>query len=110
MKTNPNRFWWTVIALGWAFDFFFWNKAPGINFVVYVSLCVAAGILLLRAAGQRAHRNTIFLLPLLVAFAVIIFVRKEPMTVFLSVGMVLFLMGLFAISFMGGLLVQIQFG
>lgn len=102
MKTNPNRFWWTVIALGWAFDFFFWNKAPGINFVVYVSLCVAAGILLLRAAGQRAHRNTIFLLPLLVAFAVIIFVRKEPMTVFLSVGMVLFLMGLFAISFMGG--------
>ena len=42
MKSNPNRFWWTVFALGWAFDFLFWEKAAGINLGLYVGLCLVA--------------------------------------------------------------------
>jgi hypothetical protein len=102
LKSNPTRFWWTVIALGWAFDFLFWKKAPGINFAIYVALCLTAGILLLRADGHRPTRNTLLLLPLIVIFTVMTFLRREPMTVFLSVALTLFLMGLFAISFLGG--------
>lgn len=102
MKSNPNRFWWTVFALGWAFDFLFWKKAPGINIALYVLLCLAAGITLLRADGQRPTRKTLVLLPLIAVFAVMTFVRREPMTVFLSVTFVLFLMGVFAMSFLGG--------
>ena len=102
MKSNPTRFWWTVIALGWAFDFLFWKKAPGINFAIYVVLCLIAGIMLLRVDGHRPTRNTLLLLPLIAIFTVITFLRREPMTVFLSVALTLFLMGLFAISFLGG--------
>jgi hypothetical protein len=102
MKSNPTRFWWTVIALGWAFDFLFWNKAPGINFAIFVALCVSAGVLLLRADGHRPARNALLLLPLIALFALMTFLRREPLTVFLSVILTLFLMGLFAISFLGG--------
>ncbi|MBN1449737.1 MAG: DUF4173 domain-containing protein [Anaerolineales bacterium] len=102
MKSNPTRFWWAVVALGWAFDFLFWKKAPGVNFAIYVALCLVAGLLLLRADGHRPRRNTLLLLPLIVFFAVMTFLRQEPMTLFLSVVMTLFLMGLFAISFLGG--------
>ena len=102
MKSNPTRFWWTVIALGWAFDFLFWKKAPGINFAIYVVLCLVAGLLLLRGDGYRPKRNILLLLPLVIVFAVMTFLRQEPMTLFLSVVMTLFLMGLLAISFLGG--------
>jgi hypothetical protein len=102
MKSNPTRFWWTVIALGWAFDFLFWKQTPGINFPLYVVLCLAVGLLLLRADGHRAARKTLLLLPLIAVFAVMVFIRREPLTVFLSVVLTLFLMGLFAISFLGG--------
>jgi len=53
MKNNPNRFWITVILLGWVFDFLFWKKPLGINFAIFVTLCLATGILLLRADGLR---------------------------------------------------------
>ena len=102
MKSNPTRFLWTVIALGWAFDFLFWKKAPGVNFAIYVALCLIAGILLLRADGHRPTRNSLLLLPLIAIFTVITFIRREPMTVFLSFVITLFLMGLLAISYLGG--------
>ena len=102
MKSNPNRFLWMVIALGWAFDFLFWKKAPGINFALYIVLCLVAGIFLLRTDGHRPTRNTILLVPLIAFFAVITFIRLEPMTVFLSVVLTLFLMGVFALSYLSG--------
>jgi len=103
MKANPNRFWFVVILLGWAFDFLFWKKpAVGINFSIYVTLCLLAGILLLRADGLRlARRSSLLLLP--IAFlAAMTFIRQEPMTVFLSVSTTLFLMGVFALTYLGG--------
>lgn len=102
MKSNPTRFIWTVIALGWAFDFLFWEKAPGINFAIYVTLCLVAGILTLRSDGHRPARNTQLLLSLIAVFAIITFVRQEPLTIALSVVLTLFLMGLFALSYVGG--------
>jgi hypothetical protein len=102
MKSNPTRFWWTVIALGWVFDFLFWKKAPGINFALYVVLCLAIGILILRADDHRPAGKSLLLLPLIALFAVITFIRLEPMTIFLSGVLTLFLMGLFALSFLDG--------
>jgi len=102
MKSNPNRFWLTVIALGWAFDFLFWKKAPGINFAIYVTLCLVSGTLLLRADGHWPSRKTLLLLPLVVVLTAITFIRQEPMTASLSILMTLFLMGISAISFLGG--------
>lgn len=103
MKTNPNRFWFIVILLGWAFDFLFWKKpGVGLNFFLYVSLTLAAGIYLLKTDGLRlAPRSSLLLLPIAFLSAVT-FIRQEPMTTFLSIAMTLFLMGVFAIAYRGG--------
>jgi len=62
MKANLNRFWIVVILLGWAFDFLFWKKPVGINFAIFVLLCLLTGILLLRTDGLRLARGSGLLL------------------------------------------------
>ncbi len=102
MKANPNRFWFTVILLGWAFDFLFWDKPAGVNFFIYVSLCLVTGVYLLKVDGLRlAPRSSLLLLPIIFLSAMTFF-RQEPMTVFLSVAMTIFLMGVFTITYLGG--------
>ena len=102
MKTNPNRFWVIVILLGWSFDFLFWQKPLGINFAVLVILCLVTGILLLRGDGLRLSRRAGLLLLPIAFLAAMTFIRLEPMTVFLSISMVLFLMGVFALTYRNG--------
>ncbi len=102
MKTNPNRFWLLVILLGWAFDFLFWEKPLGVNFFIFVALCIVTGIYLLQTDGLRlSRRGSLLLLPL-AFFAALTFFRREPMTVFLAVSMSIFLMGVFALTYLGG--------
>jgi len=57
MKANPTRFWILVIALGWAFDFLFWEKSLGINFFLYVTFCLGGGAFLLQSDGLRLARR-----------------------------------------------------
>jgi len=102
MKTYPNRFWTAVIILGWAFDFLFWKKPLGINFTVFVTLILVIGILLLHVDGLRLARGSSLLLLPVAILAVMTFIRLEPMTVFLSVLMTFFLMGVLAFTFVSG--------
>jgi len=102
LKTNPNRFWAVVILLGWAFDFLFWKKPLGINFAIFVALVILTGTLLLGADGLRlAPGSSLLLLPI-AFFAAMTFIRLEPMTVFLSVSMALFTLGVFALTYLSG--------
>ena len=103
MKINPNRFWFIVILLGWSFDFLFWKKpGVGINFFLFVALCLGAGIYLLRTDGLRLSRTSSLLLLPIAFLAAVTFIRQEPMTVFLSVSMTLFLMGVFTLTYLSG--------
>lgn len=102
MKSHPTRFWWTVVALGWAFDFLFWRQTPGVNFGLYALLCLVTGFLLLRSDGRRPARSIWPLVALIAFFASLVWLRQEPMTVFLAVVLTLFLMGVTAVSFCGG--------
>ncbi len=102
MKTNPNRFWLFVILLGWAFDFLFWEKTLGINVFLWTALCLAVGIYFLQADKLRLARRAGLLLFPLAFFAAAIFFRREPMTIFLSVLLIVFLMGVFALTYLGG--------
>ena len=103
MKTNPNRFWSLVILLGWAFDFLFWKKPTGVNFAIYVILCLVTGILILRVDGHRPKRNTWLLFVPIAFLTAMTFIRAEPMTVFLSYAMTLLLMGVVALTYLNGL-------
>jgi len=102
MKTNPNRFWIIVILLGWSFDFLFWKKPLGINFAIFVTLCLATGIWLLQADGLRLARGSGLLLLPVAFLAAMTFIRLEPMTVFLSISMAIFLMGVAALTYLSG--------
>ena len=102
MKTNPNRFWAVVILLGWLFDFLFWKKPLGINFAIFVTLCLLTGFLLLRTDGLRLARGSSLLLLPVAFLAAMTFIRLESMTVFLSISMVLFIMGVLALTYLSG--------
>lgn len=102
MKSNPNRLWLTAILLGWAFDFLFWKHAPGVNFAVYVVLCLGGGFFLLTREKYLPARNTFLLLIPILFFAAITFLRAERMTSFLAHAMTLFLMALLALTYLGG--------
>jgi len=49
MKKYPFLLSVTVILLGWLFDFLFWEHPLGINFAIYLTLCLLAGLGLLLA-------------------------------------------------------------
>lgn len=91
-----------MIFAGWSFDFLFWKQAFGINFAIFVSICLIAGIALLGLDGIRPARNALFLLPLIGFFAVMTFVRMEPMTTFLTISATLGLMAILAVTYVGG--------
>ena len=103
MKANPNRLWIVTIALGWFFDFLFWEHEPGLNFALYVLLCLAGGLYLLVGEEKaRPSRGALWLLIPILFFATVTFVRAEPMTAILAHFLTLFLLGVFAITYLGG--------
>ena len=94
--------WITALLLGWCFDLLFWKQTPGLNFSIYVLLCLAGGMLVLGRNGIRpAWKSLLQLIPILF-FAVIPLIRQEPLTLALSFVLTLGLMGLLAASYLGG--------
>lgn len=92
----------TALGLGWLFDFFFWEHIPGINFALYVVVCLLAALLVLLWNGHRpVWKAALWIFPLLL-FASITFLRDEPMSVFLAVLMTLFSTALLAMTYQGG--------
>ncbi|WKZ36097.1 MAG: DUF4173 domain-containing protein [Anaerolineales bacterium] len=106
MKSNPNKLWILVIALGWLFDFLFWKKAPGVNFVVFWTACLIAAFYLLLSDGLRPQRASLILLPLFGFFAAVTFIRAEPMTTFFAYTFTLLTLTLLAVTYLGGRWIQ----
>ena len=102
MKTNPNKLWILVFALGWLFDFLFWKMKPGVNFAIFTIACLAAAFYLLMSDGLRPNRTSLILLPLFGFFSAVTFIRAEPMTTFLAYTFTLLVMTLLAVTYLGG--------
>ncbi|NOT05777.1 MAG: DUF4173 domain-containing protein [Anaerolineales bacterium] len=102
MKTNPNKLWIIVFALGWLFDFLFWKQTPGVNFAIFMTACITAAFYLLLSDGLRPNRTSLMLLPLFGFFAVVTVLRAESMTIFLAYTFTLLMMTLLAVSYLGG--------
>lgn len=103
MKSKSNLVWLVAIALGWLFDFLFWKHEPGINFAIFVILCLAGGMILLPGIEKaKPARNALWLLVPILFFAVVSFLRSEMLTTALSTFLTLFLLGVFVISYLGG--------
>lgn len=102
MKKFPTQFWIVALLLGWLFDFLFWKHAPGVSFAIYTSLTLLAGFVLLWLDGIRPSGRALLLLPFILFFALITFLRREPLTAFLAHGLTLFLMAGFVVTYRGG--------
>jgi len=109
MKNNPNKLWIVVLALGWLFDFLFWEKSPGVNFAIFWMACLIGGFYLLLSSGHRPHRSTLWLLPLFGFFAAVTFIRSEPMTTFLAYTFTMFMLTVFSVTYLGGRWMQYAF-
>jgi len=99
---QPNRLWLLVLALGWVFDFLFWNHPIGVNFAVFSVLCLLGGLLFLITEGFRPSRNSLWLLIPFTFFVVVTFLRQEPLTSFLAYTFTLFSIGVFVNTYLGG--------
>lgn len=102
MKINFNRLWVIALLLGWAFDFLFWKQGFGLNFALFSALCLLSGFGLLLADGHRPAPQSLWLLIPFVFFAVITFLRQEPLTIFLAYAFTLFSLGVLANTYLGG--------
>lgn len=94
--------WITVLILGWLFDFLFWKHNTGLNFVLFALLVLAGGLLVLYLNGPRASWKSLLLLVPILFFATVTFLRREPLSSMLATVLTLALMGLLAVSYLGG--------
>lgn len=102
MKINPTRLWIAAILLGWIFDFLFWEQDAGINFASFLTLSLILGTGLLLADGFRPAPRSLWLLVPFAFFAVVTFLRREPLTIFLGYAFSLFSLGVFVVTYLGG--------
>jgi hypothetical protein len=102
MKQHPRWVWLMAVVLGWLLDFLFWKQSPGLNFALYVALCLVGGLFILRLDQRRMATRSAWLLPLILFFAVSTFIRSEPLTLFLGVVLTFLLMAVLAATFLSG--------
>ena len=102
MLKHPSRLFYVVLAMGWAFDFLFWKKTPGISFAIFVILCLLTGFALSYGENLRPARTSLVLLIPLAFFVGMTFVRLEPFSLFLSYLLTFCLMTLLTHTFLGG--------
>ncbi|MHB0987567.1 MAG: DUF4153 domain-containing protein [Bellilinea sp.] len=90
MLRYANRFWLAALIVAWAVDFLFFSQTPGVSFLIWLLLALAAGLLLARGEGVRLSPLTWVLAGLLVLLSAIPFLRAEPfsagMGTLLSIG------------------------
>jgi hypothetical protein len=94
--------WIVALALGWLFDLLFWKHAYGINFAIYALLVLGGGFLVLGLNGIKPSWKSLLLLVPILFFAAMTFIRLEPLSMFLAFAFTLALMGLLAVTYLGG--------
>lgn len=96
------RFLLIALLSGWIFDFLFWEQKVGVNFALFLFVSLALGLTVLLWEGYKPAHPSLWLILPFSFFAVVAFVRREPLTSFLAITFALFSLGLFATNYLGG--------
>ena len=86
----PKRFWlfWLAAFLvALAFDFLFWNNAPGISILIWVTLVLGTGIAVACSEGVKPSLRNIILIIAAIGMAFITAFRSEPFTRFVALAL-----------------------
>jgi len=98
---------WTALFVAWSVDYLFWNKIPpALSFCVFVLVALAAGFLLLWRERIRPSLTSMWLVLLIVYLAAATTFRKEPMTVAVSIALVISCIILLTATLRNGLWLQ----
>ncbi len=79
-------------VLGLLFDYFFYDKIPGLSFPLYVILVIAGLFILANFLKKQINKEVYLLLVLLIFFSTMVFVRSSDLLTFLNVITSLFLL------------------
>ena len=99
---RSGRFLLIALLLGWLFDFLFWEQKAGVNFALFLFVSLVLGLSVLLWEGYKPATQGLWLILPFSFFAVITFLRREPLTSFLAFTFALFSLGLFATTYLGG--------
>ncbi|MFZ6028759.1 MAG: DUF4153 domain-containing protein [Chloroflexota bacterium] len=103
MIKRPNLLWGVVLLLAWLFDRFFWGAGGlGMNFAVYLTICLAGGFVFLLGNGLKPAFKALWLLLPFFFFAAITLIRREPLALFLAYVFVFVSLGLLTFTYLGG--------
>lgn len=91
-----------TLGLGWAFDYLFWKHTLGINFAIFMTLCLLGGFYWLLSNGIKPDRKSLWLLVPFLFFVIVTFLRQEPLASFLAFMFTILSIGLFGSSYIGG--------
>ena len=90
------------LILGLSFDYFFFDKVPGLSFPIYVLLILAGLFISSKFFNKRSSNEALWLLAPLLFFSAMVFVRASTFLTFLNVAASLFLLLLIADIFLEG--------
>ena len=76
---------WSVLLIGWLFDFLFWEKEPGISIPIFILILAVGGFWLARQQELTPARTIYWLLIPAGFFGIMSVIRFEPMTTFLNI-------------------------
>ncbi len=102
MVKNRSTLWYGAFFVGWFFDILYWKKPPGISFAIHLTLLVGILLYISWKEGIRPKISSLSLIPLILGFSILGFLREEPFTRILNHLLSLGFLGLFLLSFRGG--------
>ena len=102
MVKNRSTLWYSALVVGWSFDILYWKKPPGISFLIHVIMLLGILLFLARKEGVRPKTSSLILIPIILLFSLLGFIREEPFTRTLNHLLSLGFLGLFILSFQGG--------
>lgn len=102
MVKHRSALWYAALVVGWAFDILYWNKPPGISFLIHILLLLGALAFVSWKEEIKPSRASLVLVPLITLFSALGFLREEPFTRTLNHLLSLGTLGLLILSYTGG--------
>jgi len=102
MPRKTGFFWLAALLGGWAVDFLFWGKTPGISILLWIAWIIVLGIGLGFFEGIRPSKINILVVVFAVLAGVVTFIRREPFTLFTACVLAFCYLCLLAFSYING--------